>query len=283
MKLSRYLETRVDRGGRSGRCHRLLRAAGSGCAEAGRDPELRGSGRTAELGRSPRDDVRADPSVCAVLQRAHQGQSGQSVLTDGLRVRPVYGNAEADRRRQDLHVQDQAGREIPRRYAFDGARHRRIIQEDHLPAGRHDQRARRLFRHGRERERAGRPHGRVQAQVSIGRVHPGARNAVQLHLLEGKARRRTSAGTRRTSWAPDPSSSRDARPAPIVRGERNKDFHVAGQPYLDGFEAIFSNKQAVQRASDPRRPGRDRIPRLPAEEHRGPRQRARKGHHGSGE
>ena len=31
-----------------------------------------------------------------------------------------------------------------------------------------------------------------------------------------------------------------------VRGERNKDFHVAGQPYLDGFEAIFSNKQAVQ-------------------------------------
>jgi peptide/nickel transport system substrate-binding protein len=31
-----------------------------------------------------------------------------------------------------------------------------------------------------------------------------------------------------------------------VRGERNKDYHVAGQPYLDGFEAIFSNKQAVR-------------------------------------
>ena len=32
----------------------------------------------------------------------------------------------------------------------------------------------------------------------------------------------------------------------FVRGERNKDYYVAGRPYLDGFEAIFSNKQAVR-------------------------------------
>jgi peptide/nickel transport system substrate-binding protein len=31
-----------------------------------------------------------------------------------------------------------------------------------------------------------------------------------------------------------------------VRGERNKDYHFKGQPYLDGFEAIFSDKQAVR-------------------------------------
>ena len=31
-----------------------------------------------------------------------------------------------------------------------------------------------------------------------------------------------------------------------VKGERNKDYYVSGQPYLDGFEAIFSNKQAVR-------------------------------------
>jgi peptide/nickel transport system substrate-binding protein len=31
-----------------------------------------------------------------------------------------------------------------------------------------------------------------------------------------------------------------------VRGERNKDYYVAGRPYLDGFEAIFSSKQAVR-------------------------------------
>jgi peptide/nickel transport system substrate-binding protein len=32
----------------------------------------------------------------------------------------------------------------------------------------------------------------------------------------------------------------------FVRGERNKDYYVKDQPYLDGFEAIFSNKQAVR-------------------------------------
>jgi len=32
----------------------------------------------------------------------------------------------------------------------------------------------------------------------------------------------------------------------FVRGERNKDYYVDGRPYLDGFEAIFSNKQAVR-------------------------------------
>ena len=31
-----------------------------------------------------------------------------------------------------------------------------------------------------------------------------------------------------------------------MKGERNKDFYVKDQPYLDGFEAIFSNKQAVR-------------------------------------
>jgi peptide/nickel transport system substrate-binding protein len=32
----------------------------------------------------------------------------------------------------------------------------------------------------------------------------------------------------------------------LLRGERNPDYHVKGQPYLDGFEAIFSSKQAVR-------------------------------------
>ena len=45
--------------------------------EEGRRIDVRGAGRAAELRRPPRDDVRADPSVRAVLQRADQGQSGQ--------------------------------------------------------------------------------------------------------------------------------------------------------------------------------------------------------------
>jgi peptide/nickel transport system substrate-binding protein len=32
----------------------------------------------------------------------------------------------------------------------------------------------------------------------------------------------------------------------FLRGERNKDFYVKDQPYLDGFEAIFSSKQSVR-------------------------------------
>jgi peptide/nickel transport system substrate-binding protein len=32
----------------------------------------------------------------------------------------------------------------------------------------------------------------------------------------------------------------------FVKGERNKDFYIKDRPYLDGFEAIFSNKQAVR-------------------------------------
>jgi peptide/nickel transport system substrate-binding protein len=32
----------------------------------------------------------------------------------------------------------------------------------------------------------------------------------------------------------------------FVKGERNNDFYIKDQPYLDGFEAIFSNKQAVR-------------------------------------
>jgi peptide/nickel transport system substrate-binding protein len=32
----------------------------------------------------------------------------------------------------------------------------------------------------------------------------------------------------------------------FVKGERNPDFYIKDRPYLDGFEAIFSNKQAVR-------------------------------------
>jgi len=32
----------------------------------------------------------------------------------------------------------------------------------------------------------------------------------------------------------------------FVRGERNPDYYVSGQPYLDGFEALFATKQAVR-------------------------------------
>ena len=47
-----------------------------------------------------------DPPGRAVLQRADPHQSGEPVLLDRFRVRSMHRNAEADRRRQDLHLQD---------------------------------------------------------------------------------------------------------------------------------------------------------------------------------
>jgi hypothetical protein len=49
----------------------------------------------------------------AVLQRPHPRQSGQSGDADRFRVRPVHGNAQAGRRRQDLYLQGPQRREIP--------------------------------------------------------------------------------------------------------------------------------------------------------------------------
>ena len=53
----------------------------------------------------------------AVLQRADPRQARQSGLDHRLRLRSLHRDAEADRRRQDLHLQDPQGREVPRRHA----------------------------------------------------------------------------------------------------------------------------------------------------------------------
>ena len=88
--------------------------------EARRNPHLHDPGRrAAELRRSPRDHLRDHALGGAVLQRADPGQSGQSVLDHRLRLRSVHRDADADRWRQDLHLQDPRGRQIPRRLAAD--------------------------------------------------------------------------------------------------------------------------------------------------------------------
>ena len=82
----------------------------------------------------PRDDLRDDPFGRAVLQRADPGQPGQPVLDDRLRLRSVHRDAAADRRRQDLHLQDPRRRQVPRRLAADRRRCRGELERDHLPA-----------------------------------------------------------------------------------------------------------------------------------------------------
>jgi len=68
-----------------------------------------------------------------------------------------------------------------------------------------------------------------------------------------------------------------------ISGERNPDYYRPGLPYLDGFTGIFADKQATRVARDPRRPGGDRVPRLPAGDARRTGLDARKPDHRPGE
>ena len=163
-----------------------------------------------------RDDVRADPSDRAVLQHADPRQSrepgGQRV-----RVRPLHRDAQAGRRRQDLHLQDPQGRQVPRRLGADGQGRPRNLPAHRLPAAGRLERPQGAVQHGRERDRAGRRDGRLQAQVSLGRVHPRARHALQLHLLEGDPRQGPALVREERDGLRPVRVRRRARPAPSSR------------------------------------------------------------------
>ena len=107
--------------GRPGRgaCGGAGRDAGSGGdAQARRHADLHDPGRrAAELRRPPRDHLRHGPCRSAVLQRADPRPARQSGLDHRVRLRSLHRDAQADRRRQDLHLQDPRGREVPRRHA----------------------------------------------------------------------------------------------------------------------------------------------------------------------
>ena len=62
------------------------------------------------------------------------------------RVRPVHRDAEADRRRQDLHLQDPRRRQVPQRRQADRRGRRGEPQQDRLPAAGRAEPARQHFR-----------------------------------------------------------------------------------------------------------------------------------------
>ena len=95
-------------------------------------------------------------------------------------------------------------------------------------------------------DRAGRRDGGVQAQVSLGRLHPGARHALQLHLLEGEARQ-GPALVREERDGLGPLHLRGARGRRRRQGQaQSRTTTHAGKPYLDGFEAIFAKTQTLR-------------------------------------
>ena len=103
--------------------------------------------------------------------------------TDRFRVRSVHRDAEADRWRQDLHVQDPRGRQIPRRLAADRARRRGELEQDRLPAEGRCQRAPEQFRDGRH-DRGARPDETVVFRLKFAtrRFLPALADPLRLHL-----------------------------------------------------------------------------------------------------
>ena len=215
---------------------------------------------------------------------ADPSQSRQSVVDDRLRLRSLHRDAEADRRRQDLHLQDPQGREVPRRHAAHRRRrggelaaHRRIRPRACRA------RARAYYRRWSTRSRAPDPETVVfKLKFATARLPAGARRSVRLHLQEGDRSTRTRTGTRRTSWAPARSSSSAYEIGQSIKGERNPDYYHEGQPYLDGFTAHLRRQAGGPRRRHPRRPRRDRVPRHAAVGARRAGQGARRQDHGAG-
>ncbi len=122
-----------------------------GSPEARRDPDLHDPGRrAAELRRSPRGHLCDLAGDGALLQRADPDQPGKPVIDHRLRLRSVHGDAAADRRRQDLYVQDPRRGQVPRRLAADRGRCGGELGAYYPPAQRRAEPAPELVRDGRQ-------------------------------------------------------------------------------------------------------------------------------------
>ena len=149
------------------------------------------------------------------------------------------------------------------------------------PAGRLE-RAQGAVRHGRERDLARRRDGGVQAQASLRRVHPVARQSLQLHLLEGQARQ-GSALVREERDGLGPVRVRGAPGRRPRQGQAQSRLLSHGQALPRRLRGHLRQDADAARAGHPRRPGGSRVPRPAAEEPRRSCRRARQGHHGAGE
>ena len=164
-------------------------AVGRRNAEARRHPDLHDpGGRAAEFRRPSRDHLRHGPLDGAVLQRADPARSGASGGRHEVRLRPLHRDADADRQRHHLYVQDPRRREVARRFAAHRGRRGGELEPHHPSAARLQQRARQLVPDGRHRLGARRHHRGVPPEVRHAHVPAGARRSVCLHLQEGHPR-----------------------------------------------------------------------------------------------
>ena len=112
------------------------------------------------------------------------------------------------------------------------------------PAGRGVEPQGRLPR-GRRRSRRRTPHTVVlPAEVAGGVVPARTWPRPGTGSTRPTSSPRTRTGTRRTSWAPAPSSSSSTCKGSHWVGKKNPDYWDKGKPYLDGYRAIFIRDSA---------------------------------------
>ena len=86
----------------------------------------------------------------------------------------------------------------------------------------------------------------VQAEVRHRGVPAGARRSVRLHLQEGDPGEGSDLVREEHPGVGPVSSSSLYETGQSIKGVRNPDYYHEGQPYLDGFIAIFAAKQSVR-------------------------------------
>ena len=217
--------------------------------------------RAAELRRPSRDDLRHGACRGAVLQRADPRPAGQSGVDHRVRLRSLHRDAEADRRRQDLHLQDPLRREVPRRQPSSRRRTsapswQRIV----FP-----------------------PKGITSARVSyyamVDKIEVPDDNTIVFKLkfattaflpaladpftwiYKKEILEKDPHWYEKNIMGSGPFKFASYEVGQAIKGVRNPDYYHKGQPYLDARRGHLRRQAVGARRRHPRRPRRHGVPR----------------------
>ena len=180
-------------------------------------------------------------------------------------LRSVHRDADADRRRQDLHLQDPAGRQVPRRLAADRRRtsRRRWNKIIFPPEGVVSPRQSNFLMV--DKVEATDPHDRrLSPQIRHRRVHPGARRPLCLDLQQGEARQGHPL-VREEHPRLRPLQVRQLRDRPVDQGRAQPGLLPPRPALSRRLQGHLRRQAGDPRRGDPQRPRRDRVPRLSAD------------------
>ena len=159
----------------------------------------------------------------------------------------LHRDAEADRRRQDLHFQDPRRGQVPRRLAADRGRCRRELAGDRLSAARAcPARAQAYFIDGRQGRGARRRRPWSSGSNSRPRAFLPALADPFAFIYKKKMLDKDPHWYEKNVMGSGPFKFAGYETGQSIKGERNPDYYVKGLPYLDGFIGIFAAKQATR-------------------------------------